>query len=180
MHGQGRLTRGLRAVDLHDAPPWQPTDAQRQVQRESAGRNGLDVHAQVVAHPHDRALTELLLYLAQRRVQRLFPFFGHLLSPLVLCGDLSCVATCTCRASDRNPIRPQASAATLRTGCDIAPVDVAWCVHTSERVFAMRGSLAVEKRSAERPTCTKKDRRLSSKPTRPRRWRIPVRGRYRL
>ena len=78
VHGQGRLPRRLGAVDLHDAPPGQPADAQRQVQGERTGGDGLDVHPEVVAHAHDRALAELLLDLPQRGVQCLFPFcFGH-------------------------------------------------------------------------------------------------------
>ncbi len=68
VHGQGRLSRGLGPVDLHDAAPGQPTDAERQVQGERPGRDGVDVHVEVVAHPHDRPFAELLLDLAQRSV----------------------------------------------------------------------------------------------------------------
>ena len=78
VHGQRGLPRRLGTVDLHDAPPGQAADAQRQVQGEGAGGNRLDVHPDVVAHAHDRALAELLLDLPQRGVQRLLSFcFGH-------------------------------------------------------------------------------------------------------
>ena len=88
VHGQRRLPRRLGAVDLHDATPGQAADAQRQVQGECAGGDGLDVHGEVVAHAHDRALAELLLDLPQRGIQCLLPFcFGH---PSLLC---ECVAT---------------------------------------------------------------------------------------
>ena len=93
VHGQRRLPRGLGAVDLHDAAPGQTADAQRQVQGERTGGDGLDVHLEVVAHAHDRALAELLLDLAQRGVQCLLPFrFGH---PSLLCD-----VCCDCDAVD--------------------------------------------------------------------------------
>ena len=79
MHGQGGLTRGLGPVDLHDASPRETADPQGQVEGERSGRDGLDVHADVVAHAHDRALAELLLDLPQGGVQRLVPLrLGHL------------------------------------------------------------------------------------------------------
>src|SRR6185437_13160544 len=45
----------------------QAADAKRDVEPERAGRNGLDIHGFVVlAEPHDRALAELALDLAER------------------------------------------------------------------------------------------------------------------
>jgi hypothetical protein len=78
VHGQGRLPRGLRAEDLDDAPAGQAADAEREVEGQRTGRDGLDLHVEVVAHAHDRALAELLLDLSQRGVERLLPFrLGH-------------------------------------------------------------------------------------------------------
>jgi len=65
-----------RAVELDDATAGQPTDAERHVEREGAGRNRLDVHVQVLAHAHDRALAELLLDLAECGVEGLLTVVG--------------------------------------------------------------------------------------------------------
>ena len=43
VQGQRRFAGGLRAVDLHDAAPGQAADAERQVQRQRAGGDGLHV-----------------------------------------------------------------------------------------------------------------------------------------
>src|SRR4051794_1736414 len=72
----GGLAGGLRAVDLHDAAPWQPTDAEGHVQGHRAGGNDLDRRAHVVPEAHDRALAELLVDLRQGGVERLVAVCG--------------------------------------------------------------------------------------------------------
>ena len=42
---QRRLAAGLRSVDFHNAAARQTADAQRQVQRETAGGDGVHLHA---------------------------------------------------------------------------------------------------------------------------------------
>ena len=61
MHGQGRLTGGFRAEDLHDSASGESSDTEGEVECQRPGGDGLDVHVQVLTHPHDRALAELLL-----------------------------------------------------------------------------------------------------------------------
>ena len=57
----------FRPVDFHHPAARQAADAERDVEPERAGGNGLDIHGLVVlAEPHDRALAELALDLAQR------------------------------------------------------------------------------------------------------------------
>ena len=69
--GQRRLARRLRAVDLDDPAPREPADAEREVEGEGARRHRLDPDVAPFAEPHDRALAELLLDLAERHVERL-------------------------------------------------------------------------------------------------------------
>ena len=64
-----RLARGLRAEDLDDAAARQAADAEREVERERARRDGADRDLRPVAHLHDRALAELPLDLAERDVE---------------------------------------------------------------------------------------------------------------
>ena len=65
-----RLARGLRAEDLDDAPARHAADAEREVERQRAGgdRVDLDLRA-LVAHAHDGALAELALDLGERALQ---------------------------------------------------------------------------------------------------------------
>ena len=55
-----------RAEDLDDAAARQAADAEREVERERPRRDCADRHLRLVAHPHDRALAELALDLAER------------------------------------------------------------------------------------------------------------------
>ena len=71
VHGERRLARRLRAEDLDDPAPGQAADAEREVEREGTGRDGLDPDVAALAEAHDRALAELLLDLAERHVERL-------------------------------------------------------------------------------------------------------------
>ena len=52
-------------------PRGRPADAERQVERQGAGGHGLDGHRGLLAHPHDRALAELLVDRCQRHLERL-------------------------------------------------------------------------------------------------------------
>src|SRR5699024_2723008 len=118
------LTRGLRTIDLDDAPPREPTDPERDIEGERAGRDHLDRRAGVVTQTHDRALTEGLVDLRERQVQRLLAVL-----PRRRCGGLarSCPGlACHLLLSVR--ARPPASAVgpwwsatprTLRPGYDI-------------------------------------------------------------
>ena len=63
-----RLAGGLRAEDLDDAAARQAADAEREVQRERAGRHGSDRHRGTVVHLHHRALAEVPLDLAEGRL----------------------------------------------------------------------------------------------------------------
>ncbi len=64
---QRGLAGGFRPVDFHHPAARQAADAERDVEPERARRNDLDIHRLVVlAEPHDRALAELPLDLAER------------------------------------------------------------------------------------------------------------------
>ena len=68
------LPEELRAVDLDDPAARQAADAERQVEAERAGRDGLDLdRAAALAELHDRALAEGSLDLPDRRVQGALP-----------------------------------------------------------------------------------------------------------
>ena len=55
-----RLTGRLGAVDLDDAAAGHAADAEREVERQRPGGDGLHVHGDVVAEAHDGALAEVL------------------------------------------------------------------------------------------------------------------------
>ena len=67
VEGDGRLARGLRAVDLDDAPARQTADAERDVEGDRPGGDHLDGRTDVVAEAHHRALAVALLDLAHHR-----------------------------------------------------------------------------------------------------------------
>ena len=71
---EGRLAGSLRTEDLDDASAREPTDAERHVERERAGRHRSDRDLRTIAHPHHRALPELPLDLAQCDVERFLAF----------------------------------------------------------------------------------------------------------
>ena len=64
-----RLTGRLRAEDLDDPATRKPADAEREVERERAGRDGADRDLGLVVHLHHGALAELPLDLTERRVE---------------------------------------------------------------------------------------------------------------
>src|ERR1700727_2845674 len=74
----------MARVDLpHDPAPGEAADAEGQVEGQRPGGNGLDVHVEVLTHPHDRPLAELLLDLPQGHVECLVTFHVVLLSSAV-------------------------------------------------------------------------------------------------
>ena len=63
-----RLAGGLRAEDLDDAPARHAADAEREVERQRARRDRVDLDlGALVAHAHDAALAELALDLRRAR-----------------------------------------------------------------------------------------------------------------
>ena len=91
-----RLARGLGAEDLDDAAAGQPTDPQREVEGERAGRDRPYGHGGPVAHPHDGALAELPLDLAERGVECLLAI--HVVQP----PSATDSKTAYCAPSDRS------------------------------------------------------------------------------
>ncbi|CAB4957711.1 unannotated protein [freshwater metagenome] len=79
MHGECGFTRRLGTVDLDDATAGQTADAEGEIEGEGTGRDGVDLHAALLAHFHDRALAELLLDLTECHVECLVTF--HRISP---------------------------------------------------------------------------------------------------
>jgi hypothetical protein len=75
-----RLTGRLGAEDLDHAAARDAADAEPDVERQAAGRDGGGGHVRVVAELHDRALAELALDLGQGCVERLGPLI-HLWPP---------------------------------------------------------------------------------------------------
>ncbi len=65
------LPAALRSVDLHHPAARQPADAERDVERDGAGRNDPDGHPHLVAQAHDRALAEALVDLRERHLEGL-------------------------------------------------------------------------------------------------------------
>lgn len=56
VQGECGLTRGLRAVDLHDAATRQASDPEGDVEGDGAGGDDCHGGALIAAQPHDRAL----------------------------------------------------------------------------------------------------------------------------
>jgi hypothetical protein len=65
----GGLARRLRAVDLDDPAARQPADAERHVQGDRTGGDDRDRLAHLVAEPHHRAFTEVLVDLCERQLE---------------------------------------------------------------------------------------------------------------
>src|SRR5262245_36232650 len=69
---QRRLARAFRPIDLDDSALGKAADAERNVERQRACRDGLDLdHLLVLAEPHDRAFAEGTLDLRKGGIQRL-------------------------------------------------------------------------------------------------------------
>ncbi len=125
VHGQGGLTRGLRAEDLHDSATGQAADAERNIQGQGAGLHGLDGHRPLLAHPHDGALAELLVDGRQCDVQCLVAVSGaaicaHWCSlpvPAVVGGEAVPLSRASIRALPCGDHSGRAHR-TVRKGCD--------------------------------------------------------------
>ena len=70
MQGQGGFYRKIPAHIPNDASAWQAADAQRQVQPQAAGGNGIHLHGNVGPKLHHGAFAKLLFDLGQCRLQR--------------------------------------------------------------------------------------------------------------
>ena len=88
VHGQGGLTRRFWAVDLDNATARQTANAECQVEGQSTGGDRLDLHGALLAHLHDRALTKLLLDLAECHVECLVAFLWERRAVRFLCHRL--------------------------------------------------------------------------------------------
>ena len=71
VEGQRGLTAGFRSEHLDDTAARHTAHAQRQVEAEASGRDGVHLHGGVIAQLHDGALAELLFDLGQRSCQRI-------------------------------------------------------------------------------------------------------------
>jgi hypothetical protein len=60
--GEGRLAGRFRPVDLDHAAAREAADADRVVDRDRAGRDGLDAQVLALAEAHDRPLAELTAF----------------------------------------------------------------------------------------------------------------------
>ena len=69
VQGQGRLARGLGAVDLADPSAWHALATKSQIERESAGRNALDRQEHVLAKAHDGTLAVTAFDLLQCAIE---------------------------------------------------------------------------------------------------------------
>ncbi len=69
---QRRLTGGLRPVDLNDASLRDAADAERRIQCQRTGWDGIDLEIRAVTQTHNRALAEVFLDLPDGGIERLF------------------------------------------------------------------------------------------------------------
>ena len=82
VQADGGLARALGPEDLHDAAPGDAADAERDVERQRAGRDDGDPGpGGVLAELHDGAFAELLLDLLERDVEHLVAIHPGLLLP---------------------------------------------------------------------------------------------------
>ena len=70
MQCYGRLTTGLRSVDLHDPSFWNTAKSQCHIQAQRAGRNGLHVHmVSGITQFHNGTFSEIFLNFCDSRFQ---------------------------------------------------------------------------------------------------------------
>ena len=74
---QRGLARAFRPVDLDDAAARQAAYAERDVEAERAGGDGLDLDRLARSEPHRAALAERAVDLRERRIERLLLFTIH-------------------------------------------------------------------------------------------------------
>ena len=95
MQRQRRLTGGFRAIDLDDPALGHAADAERGVERQRAGRDGVYLKIGPVAEAHDRALAEVFLDLPDGGIERLlFVVIGSLIGCFFLFHRLSSFLFC--------------------------------------------------------------------------------------
>ena len=119
VQGERGLARRLGPVDLGDAAPGQAADAERQVEGQGTGRHGLDGHAALLAHLHDRALAELLLDLTEGHLEVLLSI--HRCGPF--CGGADCAVAAGrpeagARLRSREGHGAPPTQQKIKTGCD--------------------------------------------------------------
>ncbi len=73
VEGERGLARAFRPVDLDHPAARKTADAERDVEAERAGRDGLDLDRLARAELHRRPLSERAVDLRQRRLERLLP-----------------------------------------------------------------------------------------------------------
>src|SRR5579864_2747004 len=66
VEGKRGLAGALRPENLDDAPARQAADAERPIDPDGAGRNGVDVHLRLRAEHHDALIAEFRFYLRER------------------------------------------------------------------------------------------------------------------
>src|SRR3954468_21018512 len=120
VHRERRLAGRLRPEDLDDPAAGQAPDAEREVERERTGGDGLHPDVALLAEAHDGALPELLLDLAECHVERLVTVhscrlllgstLGWLVAPPALTGAMGV-------GGGLAPPSP-VTGGTVRRGCD--------------------------------------------------------------
>src|SRR5688572_30623023 len=105
MQREGGLATALGTVDLGDAASRDAADAERQIEGDTAGGDGVDGHRLAVAQLHDRALAKLPLDLRHRQLDR----------SLALCH----VGTSLNRVENMFGSDLQAGMRSLSTGCGL-------------------------------------------------------------
>ena len=111
VQGHGRLTGGLRSVDLNDPSLGNTAKAEGDIKAQGACGNGLDIHLNGrVAKFHDCSLAVLLLNLQKGRVKRLLLLviiYAHLISSKItnICSCVSIAPSPTARKAFRRKNR---------------------------------------------------------------------------
>ena len=77
MKRQRRFAGAFGAIDLDDAAAGNAADAQRDIERQRAGRNAFDIHRFILPQAHDAALAIAFFDLLERQLKRLFLVSGQ-------------------------------------------------------------------------------------------------------
>src|SRR5690606_2417931 len=102
MQRERGLARAFRAVDFDHPPARETTDAERDVESETSGRNRFDLHGFLLTQLHRRALAECAIDLRERRVERLLTVHvGFLLNQLQFCRHDMASVSCPERGPGR-------------------------------------------------------------------------------
>src|SRR4051812_28740576 len=90
MQRERGLAGGFRSVNFNDATARQAADAERDVEPERAGGDGIDLHRLVVlAELHDRALAKGALDLGQRRIKSFRLVHGRTFNDAQRCSHVT-------------------------------------------------------------------------------------------